>query len=259
MTSADYTRSDIVAALEAVGIREGDTIFTHSNLGFFGKLDDADTRQEYGEAFLSAIRVVLGEDGTLVVPTFTYSFTDGDRFDPASTASDMGLFSEFVRDHPESVRSADPNFSVSAIGRCSENLTESPPANSFGPDSFWERFLAVDGTYCNFNFDAASSSIHYVERCFDVPYRWDKPFAGTLVRDGYEERRVFYHYVRDLGEEAHEPDFAAFDEIARQAGVVEQTVLGKGQVVSIGAQETYDVIEQAYLADRSILIKGDEV
>jgi len=256
MTSADYSETDVVNALRDVGIENGDTVFTHSNLGFFGRLKGAETKTEYCESFYRAVRDVLSEDGTLVVPTFTYSFTDGDRFKPAETESNMGMFAEFVRTHPDSVRSADPNFSVAAIGPLAEQLTGDPPAHSFGQDSFWERFLAVGGKFCNFNMDAASTFLHYVERCLDVPYRWDKPFAGVVVRGGTEEHRVFYHYVRALDEPAHEPNFEAFDEQARAQGVVERSNLGKGQVVSITAQDTYNVTERAYLENPAFLIEG---
>jgi len=255
--SADYSEDDVLDALRDVGIENGDTVFTHSNLGFFGRLEGAETKTEYCESFYRAVSDVIGEEGTLVVPTFTYSFTDGDRYNPEETESKMGMFAEYVRTHPDSVRSNDPNFSVAAIGPLAEQLTADPPVHSFGQDSFWERFLAVGGKFCNFNMDVTSTFLHYVERCLDVPYRWDKPFAGVVVHGETEEPRVFYHFVRALDEPAHETDVEAFDERARAEGVVEQSNLGKGQVVRITAQDTYDVAEQAYLEDPTFLIKAD--
>jgi len=254
--TGDYTKSDIVDALRDVGIEQGDAIFIHSNLGFFGQLDNAETKKDYCETFYEAVFRVIGDQGTLVVPTFTYSFTDGDRFEPDATASDMGMFSEYVRTRNDSARSLDPNFSVAAVGQLAEPLTTDPPAHSFGTDSFWERFLAVQGKFCNFNMDAASTFLHYVERCLDVPYRWDKPFVGTIASGETEERRVFYHYVRDLNNEDHVPNFSAFDERASEEGVVERADLGKGQVVRVGAQDKYDVTEQAYLEDEAFLVTG---
>jgi len=251
----DYTRSDISEALRAAGIGKGDSVFSHSNLGFFGSLEGADSKEEYCETFLEAIRDVIGESGTFVVPTFTYSFTEGDFFDPTTTSSDMGMLSEYVRTHPESHRSIDPNFSVAAIGPDAEYFTRDPPSHSFGRDSFWERFLAIQGTFCNFNF-AELTFLHYVERCLDVPYRWDKPFAGTIARGDRREPRVFYHFVRDLRVDAHAPDWASFDDRARSEGAVDRVDVGKGQIVSISAQDVYDVAEAGYLADPSFLISG---
>jgi aminoglycoside 3-N-acetyltransferase len=254
--NSDYTRSEIVESLRNAGIEDGDSVFSHNNLGFFGTLDGAGSKKEYCETFYGAIRDVIGDSGTFVVPTFTYSFTDGDFFDPAETASDMGMLSEYVRTHPDSSRSPDPNFSVAAIGPKAEYFTTDLSTHSFGRNSFWERFLAVAGTFCNLNFDAASSFLHYVERCLNVSYRWDKPFAGTIRRGDSEDARVFYHFVRDLQEEDHAPDFAAFDEYATQRGVVDRTNLGKGQIVKISAQDMYDITEDRYLEDPSFLISG---
>lgn len=254
---ADYTRSEIQDALRTAGIESGDTIFSHGNLGFFGSLENAESKEEYCESFVGAIRDVIGESGTLVVPTFTYSFTEGNFFDPSETESDMGMLSEYVRTHPDSIRSADPNFSIAALGPKAEYFTQNPPSHSFGQNSFWERFLAVQGKFCNFNFDAASTFLHYVERCLDVPYRWDKPFAGTIVQDGSTEQRVFYHYVRDLETEGHSPDFASFDERARSEDVVVRVDLGKGQIVQISAQDTYEVAENGFIENPSFLITGE--
>lgn len=254
--SSDYTFSDISSALRDAGIKEGDSVFTHSNLGFFGTLDGANSKEEYCKIFYTAIRNVIDETGTFVVPTFTYSFTDGDFFDPTKTASDMGMLSEYIRTHPDSLRSTDPNFSVAAIGPKAEYFTIDSPSHSFGQDSFWERFLAVQGQFCNLNFDAASTFLHYVERCLDVPYRWDKPFSGTICQEDSKERRVFYHFVRDLKTDDHTPDFAAFDEYATQKDAVDRVNLGKGQVVKISAQDKYDIAEDGYLNDPSFLISG---
>lgn len=259
MTRADYTAKDIAATLDRVGVTAGDRIFVHSNLGFFGTLEGAEDREDYCGTFCSTIREVLGEDGTLVVPTFTYSFCNGEPYDPHRTESVCGMFSEHVRRLPGAFRSRDANFSVAALGADARDLTADAPAHSFGPGSFWERFLEVGGTYCNLNFDAASTAVHYVERCLRVPYRWDKPFPGVLVERGTPKRRTFYHFVRDLDNPDHEPDFAAFDARASEDGLVRRADLGRGQVVAISARDTYDVIERAYLEDPAFLISGDTI
>ena len=42
--------------------------------------------------------------------------------------------------------------------------------------------------FCNLNFDAGSTFVHYVERSLKVPYRFDKSFSGIFRRKGKEER-----------------------------------------------------------------------
>lgn len=254
---AHYTSGDMQRALESVGISEGDLIFSHSNIGFFGILENAETKSEYCEVIYRSLKNIIGDKGTLVVPTYTYSFMNNEVFDPDSAESSMGLFAEYVREHPQSSRSLDPNFSVAAIGPLAEPLIRDLPSHSFGKNSFWERFFTHGGKFCNFNFDGGSTFIHYVEKCLRVPYRWDKPFTGKIVRNGQTKKDIYYHFVRDLDNEKHHPDFASFDEFAREKGVVQRVDLGKGQIVCISASDTYKTIEEGYLEDETLLVKGE--
>ena len=72
---------DIVNAIQNVGVMKNDVLFSHSNIGFFGKLYDAKTTNDYCHAFMKAIFEIIGINGTLVVPTFSYSFCNNQNFD----------------------------------------------------------------------------------------------------------------------------------------------------------------------------------
>ena len=110
----DYTKNDIKNALIDVGIKKGDSIFIHSNLGFFGKLKDCQTIEDYCENVKDVFLDILGSEGTLIVPTFSYSFCNNEDFDAKKTQGICGAFSEYIRLSSESIRSEDPNFSISA-------------------------------------------------------------------------------------------------------------------------------------------------
>lgn len=237
MAHPDYTKEDIVSALRSAGLTEGDTVFTHSNIGFFGVLEGTGGAADYYRAFKDAMFSVIGASGTWIVPTFSYSFCRGESFDPAETPSVCGMLSEMLRKDPEAVRSADANFSVAAIGKRAKELTENAPEYSFGQDSFWERFLRAEGKICNFNFDAGSTFVHYVERCLKVPYRYDKPFPGP---DG----RVFYHFVYDLEKPLDAPALDAVDRLAKERGMLLSVNLGKGQIVCIAARTVFSLVEE---------------
>lgn len=254
---ANYKYQDIIDSFKKLGLKKGDRVFTHSNLGFFGKCEDAKSTSELCEKFFNAFREVIGEEGTLIVPTFTYSFCKKNNFDPVETDSSMGIFSEYVRKLPEAVRSLDANFSVAAVGRDAKFLTENMPEYSFGKNSFWDRFRNLDGKFLNLNFDSASTYIHYVERELQVPYRWDKPFVGTLIIDGELVNAKFYHFVYDLEKPNHVPNFSKFDNCAKTRGIAKTEFLGKGSVLTITANETFDLIKEELEKDKSFLIKGE--
>ena len=68
------------------------------------------------EALLEAV----GQQGTLVVPTFTHSGTT--HFDPRSSPSLNGAITEAARAHPRAVRSWHPTHAVTAIGPSAADL-----------------------------------------------------------------------------------------------------------------------------------------
>ncbi len=252
----DFTKEDIEKSLQKVGLVKGDSIFIHSNIGFFGKLKDAATPQEYYRLFKSAILNVLGPDGTIVVPVFTYSFCNKQIYDKKMTMSVCGFLSESFRKDPQSIRSDDANFSVSAIGKRATEFTSDAPEHSFGPGSFWAKFFEAGGKICNFNFDSGSTLIHFCEKTLKVPYRFDKAFPGVSIIDGQECSRTFYHFVHDLKKPSHASDFVKFDTKAKELSFAKCADLGKGQVLQISARDTFDLIKEQLKVDPAFLVKG---
>jgi len=252
----DYSKKDIVNALINVGIKSGDKVFIHSNIGFFGSLENVKGKKEYYKAFKESIFEVIGITGTLVVPTFTYSFCKGNYFDKKNSLSYMGFFSEAVRLDKESLRSDDANFSISAIGKDAKFFTENSSEYSFGENSFWGKFLKLNGRFCNFNFDSVSTFIHYVERKLGVPYRYDKPFEGFIIDCGKKIKKRFYHFCYDLNKLEHYPIYYKFDKKAKFKGFAKSANLGRGQIVLISAKDTFELIRKEIKKDPAFLIKG---
>ena len=93
MTSYHYTQEDLENAFISVGLKEGDIVFSHSNIGFFGRPQGGQSVQYVFDLILAALFEVIGKEGTLVVPTFTYSFSKGEIFDLYNTVSECGTFS----------------------------------------------------------------------------------------------------------------------------------------------------------------------
>jgi len=242
MATADYNRADLARVLADLPLSRGDVVFSHSNLGFFGRPDGVTGGKVICEMFIAALFERIGPEGTLVVPTFTYSFPRREIFDVEASASGMGLFAETVRTHPAACRSADPCYSVAALGARAAELTAAAPENSFGERSFFERFLKVGGQVLNFNFDAGSTFLHYVERRLKVPYRFDKSFRGILRERGVERPAVSTIWVRYLSDDCLEAAFEPFDALARREGVFVIRPLGRGEVGLISAKDCLDLV-----------------
>lgn len=242
--SAHYNRARLAGAFREVGLRPGDVVFSHSNVGFFGFPEEGRTPEAVFDTILGAFRDVIGDEGTLAVPTFTYSACKGQPFDPLHTPSTCGMFTEMLRRQPGAVRSDDPIFSVAAIGPKAEALTRAAPEDCFDENSFWGRLLRKDGVICNLNVDAGSTFVHYVEKQLRVPYRLEKRFAGALVRDHRLSPVAAVHFCRDLADPAMETSYELFDAIARARNVAKTAPVGRGAVVAIRARDTYDLIAE---------------
>jgi len=253
-SDGEFTPSDIVHALRELGIKNGDHIFVHSNIGFFGKLAGANDEHDVYLAFKNAMHEAVGEAGTVIHPTFSYSFCKGQDFDPATTSGICGILSEMARQDADYTRSHDPNFSITASGKLAEFFTENPDEYSFGKRSFFARFLEKGGIFVNFNFDAASTFVHYAEREASVSYRWDKPFEGNIITNGKTQKATFYHYVRDLEKPEHAPVFTKFDAKAKALNLAKTINLGRGQIVSISAKNTFDLIQKTLKTEPDFLI-----
>ncbi len=252
-----YTINDFKKAIADVGISKGDTLFMHTNIGFFGLLHEAKVPEDTAPLLLEAIFDIIGDEGTVVVPTFSYSFGSDQPekvFDVNKTPSKMGTFAEFVRKHNDSVRSHDPMFSVAAIGHKKHIFTKDVSYESFGINSFWDRFLHNNGKICNFNCDSGSTFIHYVENMLKVNYRKNIEFKGHIIDalgNKVEHKNIFF--CRLLEDSSSSAYFEEFDRISKLGGYTRHTSLGRGSVLSITAKDTYDVI-QSYIKEQPFFL-----
>lgn len=257
MPPAEYDRAAIDACLAGLPLTAGDIVLSHSNIGFFGRLEGAKTGAEISAVLADAILKRIGPNGTLVVPTFTYSFSAREIFDVEASGSKMGLFAEWVRKHPDAKRSADPFYSVAALGARADDLTRAVPENSFGLGSFFDRLHKAGGKFLNMNFDAGSTHVHYVERELRVPYRFDKTFTGTIREKGVERAAKSTIWVRYMSDDALAAAFEPFDKVARARGKFVTRPLGRGAIGVITAQDTFDLIKETLPSRPWFLTKAE--
>jgi aminopeptidase-like protein/aminoglycoside N3'-acetyltransferase len=251
-----YNREQMAQALRQVGLRRGDVVFSHSNVGYFGFPEEGRSAAAVFNTILGAFQDVIGSEGTLVVPTYTYSFPRGEPFDPGQVPSTCGIFTEMLRQHADAHRSHDPIISVVALGRLAKELTVNVPPECFGRDSFWDRFWQANGIICNLNFDAGATFVHFVERCLNVSYRYDKLFPGSFVRHGEVSKGAAIFFCRDNGNPETYAVFEPFDALARERGVARSVSVGRGAVVAIRAADMHSLIEEKIKEDPWFLTMG---
>lgn len=182
-----YSRDDILRALDEVELPEGCSVFLTAGVGFLGPYLDKDPFEDLATAILQR----LGKLGTLVVPSYSYTFgkrksTEEDlpRFNVQNTRSDLGQFSEWFRKSVASDRSRDPMVSVAMFGHRASLLAKDLPATSYGHGSIFERLLTEDCFVLNVGLGVKwTPFIHYVDFLCDVPHRYAKRFTGVIENE----------------------------------------------------------------------------
>ena len=88
-----HTKEQLKKDLAALGIRRGDVVLMHASFKALGGIEDG------AAGFFQAFIEYLGEDGTLVLPAFSYDFVTRENpvFDRQNTPVCVGYMPEFFR------------------------------------------------------------------------------------------------------------------------------------------------------------------
>lgn len=255
----DYSIQNLVTAFHSVGLETGSSVFVHSNIGYFGKMKDADTREELCRGVMKALKDTVSQDGTLIFPTFSYSFCKGELYDPLNSKSDCGMLSQYTIGNKGFIRSLDANFSISAWGRLAEYYTCLFSHESFGTDSFWSKFMKENGLILFLNTDCSSTFIHYIEKSNNVPYRYNKAFNGKYVNYGGEIiKDYFVHYVCDLDKYEDKYTGTRLYELCNVHQLLKWCEVGRGRVTCTKSKEFYDTVSNELKVHPRFLTNGGD-
>lgn len=234
------TARDIAAALRGLGAGAGDVLFVHSDVRACLRVA-GDTRDQKLDTICSGLEATVAR-GTLLLPTFTYSFCHELAFDRRQSPSTVGLLSEVFRRRPGVRRTADPLFSCAVRGPLpapwEERLMQPADTDAFGSESVFAYLLEADARLAFIGLDVFwATLVHHVEQRERVPYRYFKDFHGEIV-DGDERRAsTARYYVRRLDGD-FENHFPPLAEALHAAGLVAETRLPRGpELRVVGARD----------------------
>jgi len=233
---------DLVQSFRKVGLQPGDIVNVHSRLHSIGLVCGV-TVPEIPQAFLSALVEVIGDDGTVVVPTFTTSFGRyGTPFVLEESPSEMGVFSEHVRKSPGALRTLHPIQSLSALGGQAQALTEDHPTWNVGHDTIWERMLNRDAKVLTIGIPLrrAMSFVHHLEFLACVPYLYHKLLSGEVFSGGDRVSCEFQLSARYLQFEIAY-DLSRLEADLEAVGAVEQASLGGNAIWIVPMKAAFEV------------------
>src|ERR1019366_8483912 len=193
------TSSHLLSLLEKVKAQEAGVLYMHTGLTF-GPPNPRLGRQE----LLGHLYDVVASLGvpTLLVPTFTFSFCNGEDYGVRTSRSRMGALNEYIRKLPGAIRSVDPLMSSVLVGE-DRDLVENLGKHSIGANSTFDK-LHRRGATVKFLFLGATVSecftyTHYVEERLATPYRYNRDFTGSITDGDRSWEDTYTLFVRYKG------------------------------------------------------------
>lgn len=227
------TKCEIKEGLIALGLKTGDVVMVHSSLSSFGFVEGG------ASTAVGALREVIGQTGTLVVPTFSRYLLGSERvWDRENTPSLMGAISETVRCMPGAIRSSHGAHPIAAIGQKAYELCSVPYKTGFGPDSPFKKLVEMGAWILLMGVDYNRCTIiHLLEAEANVPYRFIEERKATVIINGVENPEgSAFEYTR---KEGIVNDFLPFGKLMEEEGLVRIQRIGNSMNRMFKAKDMY--------------------
>lgn len=243
--------AELVLDFQKLGLTSGDILLVHSSYKSFGGVEGGP------QTVIDALRSILTEQGTLIVPTFNYDFCDGKPYDIKKTPSKMGIISELVRIDSNSKRTLDPVFSFAILGKHRDYLTSLKNEHSFGPDSIFAKLRELDAKIMiiGLAYNESMTFFHHIEETQGCDYRYFKEFRGSVTGyDNVERNEKIILFVRDI-ERGIQNSVDKMGLIMEQEGIVKNITIGESTIKLMKVNDVYQRTVEEMKKNPHILIK----
>lgn len=246
--------------LSKLRIPEDQILFIHARLkGLRQKTDILDHSYEAISKTLLDAFVKEFQPKTVLVPTFTYSFTSSGIYHRTFSKSEVGRFSEEVRQKFSTYRTPDPVFSVVDISSHLSEKDNIDYTKAFGSGTLYDYLDEEDAMIINFDLPKPiiSTQLHHIEKINEVPYRFDKTFKGVIYNDENNYNEIEYDYfVRDLDRDP-EWDRKKIRKKLSDEEVLQVVERDGIELTCISAQDKREIISKEVSKDPEFLIESE--
>jgi len=230
------TSKRLLSGFQNLCVKAGDTLLVHSSYKSLGEVDGGP------QAVIDALLEALGEDGTLLMPTFNFDFCKGVDWDVRLTPSQMGYMTNLARRDPRASRVFHPIYSFAVIGKYAEAFGNLRYKSSYGENSAFAKLRELNGKIMviGLSYNDSMTFFHHVEELEGVDYRYLKDFTGNITDwDGNTTVDTYQMLVRNLEmgvQTMVDPMGALFEE----AGISKVRKIGQADVKLMNANEVYE-------------------
>lgn len=210
-----FNSQQLTEHLRAMGVVDGCTFMPHTSFKAIRPVDGGP------ETVVRSMIDAVGPTGTVVFPTFTFSYCNTGQWDRATTPSEMGAITEMARSWMGAKRSLHPIYSVAAIGAKAEEYGACSDPNGVGdgsPFALLERDNGVFGLL-GVGYNQGIVAGHRLEWQMGVDYRLVKVFPGQVTDGGEPKPGEYSMLVRSL-EKHVVTDFRKLGYLLEHAGLI---------------------------------------
>ena len=237
-------------AMKQAGIGKGDMVYIASDASLLlmearkkCEVKTASQRNKFLHCFIDTLQEIVGEQGTLLFPVFSWSFCRGESFDIRHTPGEVGALNNWVLEHRQDFRrTKHPLYSFMVWGHGANALVNLENMDAWGSDSPFAYLHENDGKMLllNVTLQRGFTFMHYVEESVKVPYRYQKNFRGSYTDDqGLTCIRSYTMYVRDLAISSQE---YAPDTMLEDKGIVKISKWGEMTLKGFNLAESFPVV-----------------
>lgn len=250
-TGTGWTKLDLIVQFKNAGLVAGDKVLVHSALSKIGFIQGGPV------TFIEAILEVIGNEGTLLMPTSPNGGYQLDYikeltvFDINNSPSALGKITEVFRTMPGVLRSASPTEPVAAFGPNAAWLTEGHlgEMTPYTENSPFARLAEIGGKilYVGVTLDNAGTSLHVLEDAvpnFKFPVYYSEVFQKKVRLANGEE-----HEVRV---KVHNPEQSALRKCDKllplffESGCYHEATIGKAKTLVFDAKKMLAVMIEGY-------------
>lgn len=195
-----YTK--LASIVKELDIHNGDNIFVSSDVTalLMTALKNRDTIDL--NVFIDSLIDAIGDNATLMFPTYNWDFCHGIAFNYNTTPCKTGSLGKVALKRADFKRTLHPIYSFAVHGKDADLLCSMHNVESFGLDSPFA--YMVRNRYKNLVIDVTLNHcftlMHFVESFVgNLPYRYHKNFtANYFDQNNVESTRTYSMYVRNL-------------------------------------------------------------
>ncbi|MFN6039085.1 MAG: AAC(3) family N-acetyltransferase, partial [Bacteroidota bacterium] len=167
----------------------------------------ANTARKNGERFdpnifIDSFIKKIGNQGTILIPTFNYDLRKNNTYDIENTQPITGVLAQYALKHSDFSRTFNALHSFAVCGKYREELVALKNIDSFSEDSPFGFLYAHCAKMLIIDLDLQSSLTfaHYTEQCEKVKYRTYKKIPIKYKnKNGETERIKFKLFAKKAG------------------------------------------------------------